>query len=86
MARPPIPPPPSPLTVARERLTSLTDQVAEQERLVAELRARNSADLEPRIRLRLETELLAELRRLNDMRTAVRTHERLVERLAEETR
>jgi hypothetical protein len=76
--------------VARERLTSLTDQVAEQERLVAELRARNSADLEPRIRLRLETELLAELRRLNDLRTAVRTHERLVERLverlAEETR
>lgn len=84
-ARPPAPLPPSALSVASERLVSLRDQVAEQERLVAELRAQNTGDLEPRIRLRLETELLAELRRLNDMRTALRTHERLVERLAEDT-
>ncbi|MFT5130538.1 MAG: hypothetical protein ACI8W8_004169, partial [Rhodothermales bacterium] len=84
-ARPPAPLPPSPLSVASERLASLTDQVAEQERLVAELRAQNTGDLEPRIRLRLETELLAELRRLNDLRTSLRTHERLVERLAEDT-
>ena len=83
-ARPPIPPPPSPLNVARERLRSLTDQVAEQDRLLEELRARNTGDLEPRIRLRLETELLAELRRLDDLRTALRTHERLVERLADD--
>ena len=83
-AQPPIPEPPSPLVVARERLTSLTDQVAEQERLVKELRDRNSPDLEPRIRLRLETELLAELRRLDDLRNALRSHQRLVERLGDQ--
>jgi hypothetical protein len=80
-ARPPIPEPPSPLAVAKERLSSLADQAAEQERLVDELSARNNNDLEPRIRLRLETELLAELRRLDELRTALRSHQRLVERL-----